>query len=338
MQKDTIISLLVNGKKIPDSEIGNYYDLLYSLMQSVPAPPASPPDIADASFPMEPALAPHVNIPEVVAQAPEDMLAILIPSGVRPMITIDPVPPFPPQPAVAPMTTDIIAYMIRAAFSNDITHMRNGDFIYQFTGEKNKTYKITIKDGVLTGLKVDGKNIPKSDFGRYSYIMEELDEDIKRKQRETGARGKEILELQKHMERDHHNSVQELQMQLKAHEEVMRKYDADIEEAIKQHEIMKEQALMKHDMAMQAHEQAMAKHEESAKFSKELISLLNNELIQDKLIQKNSSHYIRISTEGLYIDHIKQPLATFEKYKRLIENKAGKPMNFTIQYTFEAEN
>jgi beta-lactamase regulating signal transducer with metallopeptidase domain len=338
MQKGTIISLLVNGKKIPESEISNYYDLLYSVMESVPTPPspASPPDIAEPSFPVQPALAPHVNIPDIVAQAPEDMHAILLPSEVRPTITITP-PPLPPHPAVAPMTTGIIAEIIRAAFSNDTTHMQKGDFVYQFTGENNKTYKITIKDGVLTELKVDGKKIPKSDFSRYFYIIEELDKDITRKQRDMEARHNEILELQEHMENAHHDRVQELQMRLKAHEEMMRNYDDNIEKALKQHEMIKEQAHRKHEMAMQEHERAMAKHEESAKFSKEMISLLNNELIQDKLIQQNRSHYIRISPEGLYIDQVKQPKATFEKYKKLIENKTGKPMDFTIQYPFEAE-
>jgi hypothetical protein len=304
----------VNGKKIPDSEKSNYYDLIYGLMESVPAPPepAIAPAISnriDPGFPVEPVVAPHPPSP-----ATADMSAVLAPSA--PVIPGH-LSPHPPMPAIAPMPPDIISDIIRAAFNGDTLFMREGDFVYHFTGKKDKTYKITIKDGVLTELKVDGKKIDKKNFDDYAYITGEIEEEMLLKQSEALAK----QEVSKDRQRVVIKNQRRLQQQQDALNLEMQQANKELEKSMKIHE-----------EAMKEHEQAIARHDESERLSKQLISLLNDQLLQDKLIEKGKKYDIKISPEGLFIDGVEQPKQVFERYKKMIEKKAGKPMEFTIQY------
>jgi beta-lactamase regulating signal transducer with metallopeptidase domain len=306
MKKGTIVTLYIDGKKIPDSEKSKYYGLIYELMGSVPAPPspALAPGRIDPGFPVEPVVAPvPPDLPAAVALSPDNMHAILTPPGVPDKIRIDSAVPHPPVPSIAPMTPDQLAAIIQAAFRGDTSHRIKGDFVYQFTGKRNKAYTITIKDGMLTDLQVDGKKIDRKDYAKYAHIMEELKDEL--------------------------FDFEEYNQGMQNYGEAMKQYEMDMQE--------QERAMQEQDRAMAKQEQAIAKQEESARLSKELIHLLDTELLKDKLIQKDKTHYIQISPAGLFIDSHKQPEEVFSKYKSLLENKARKPMTFTIQYHYNPD-
>ncbi|MDO1446603.1 M56 family metallopeptidase [Rhodocytophaga aerolata] len=342
MDNGEITGLTVNGNSIPSADIPQYQELIIELMGSVPAPiePVSPVIAPTPLTPLtpEPAIAPNPVYPPDLQPATSGYLVQ---------------PPTAPHPALAPMVPEDISDLIRAAFYGDTSRKIKGDFVYNFTGNKNKTYKITIKNGELTELKVDGKKIPKEAYKDYTYLLDEIEVDAQARQMELlarqeeaiarqreqmdrqinhqremiertrAAREKELEALNLRQQKEFQMQERNFELQMKAQEEAMRKQEATMEKAMKQH-----------DLAMIEHEKAMEKHEESAKLSKMLIATLNEQLLQDKLIQKDKTHYVQIGPGGLYIDSQKQPEQVFEKYKTLLEKKAGKPMDFTIQYHY----
>jgi beta-lactamase regulating signal transducer with metallopeptidase domain len=342
MDNGEITGLTINGNSIPSEDIPQYQEMIAELMGSVPTPiePVSPVLAPTPLTPLtpEPAIAPHPALTLDVQPTISGYLAQ---------------PPMAPLPALAPMVPEDLSDLIRAAFYGDTSRKSKGDFVYSFTGNKNKTYKITIKNGELTELKVDGKKIPKEAYGDYTYLLDEIEVDAQTRQvellarqeeaiarqreqmdrqinhqremieRTRAVREKELEALNLHQQKEFQLQEHIFDLQMKAQEETMRKQEATMEKAMKQHEL-----------AMIEHKKAMEKHEESAKLSKMLIETLNEQLLQDKLIQKDKTHYIQIGPTGLYIDSQKQSDQVFEKYKTLLEKKAGKPMDFTIQYYY----
>jgi bla regulator protein blaR1 len=345
MEEGEIIALTVNGRKVPSAEIAQYRELVFELMGAVPTPPAPVTAVL--------APAPHVLVsPEpVIAPHPLQPLAV-VPAMVGHLAGLAVVAPAAPL-LLAPMPPEDISYLLKAAFEGDTSRKVKGDFVYQFTGKKDKTYKITIKDGVLTELKVDGKKIPESEYNDYLYLIDEIRTDAQAhemelyaRQEELLAKERELMQLQLNQKMEHIREMQEMQqeainrqqerqveLQLKAHEEALRKQEAVIQKALEQQESAKRH----HELAIREHEKAMARHEESARLSKMLIETLNTQLLEDKLIVKGQTYYIQISPKGLFIDSVKQPDQVFEKYKSLLEKKTGKPLDFTMQYHYNED-
>lgn len=330
--KGKIVALTVNGNKVPPSDIDQYQELIAELMGAVPVPTAPlAPIMATAP---EIAVLPEPVISPSVAEAP----------AIRPAISGPvPAPPHPVHPALAPMAPADISQLIRAAFNGDTSKKVKGDFVYHFSGKKNQAYKITIKDGVITELKVDGKKIPKNEYATYAYLADELEVDspdrqmaFHAKQEALLARQQELMDLQVHLESENMQRIAKLQeRQLEAinrqHEEFSVRDQQMQKQLQAQDEVMRKQELAM-EKAMEQHEKAIAKHDESARLSQELIGLLNTHLVKDKLISPDKTHYIQISPKGLYIDSVRQSDQVFKKYKSLLEKKTGKPLDFTIQY------
>jgi beta-lactamase regulating signal transducer with metallopeptidase domain len=146
----------------------------------------------------------------------------------------------------------------------DSIKARKGTSKLVFNAEDNgKTneYRVTIKNGAITSLKVNGEKIPKEDYGKYKTLI-----DKKVKEHEE-AMAKHEIEMKQHEEqmKQHQAEMKEHDVEMKKHDLEMKLQQKQIDKDLKQQKIEYEKQMKKHEADMKQYEKDMRQHDQQMK-------------------------------------------------------------------------
>jgi hypothetical protein len=126
---------------------------------------------------------------------------------------------------------------------------------------KTNEYRVTIKNGAITSLKVNGEKIPKEDYGKYKTLI-----DKKVKEHEE-AMAKHEIEMKQHEEqmKQHQAEMKEHDIEMKKHDLEMKLKQKQIDKDLKQQKIEYEKQMKKHEADMKQYEKDMRQHDQQMK-------------------------------------------------------------------------
>lgn len=186
---------------------------------------------------------------------------------------------------------------------------------------------ITIRNGKVADVVVNGKKIPEDEMHKYAPMLERNSHDARLRGHRARARGegararmeaakaRELEASAKSQESEKYRQEAELHRQEaeKSRSEAMEKRNIRIEERQKQIE-------MRRLEAEERREEAEKRRQESAQFQE----LLEENLIGDNLIDDAGNYSFQFKNESMIVNGKKQAAEMYEKYKALYESSTGK--------------
>lgn len=198
-----------------------------------------------------------------------------------------------------------------------------------------KMYKAQFVNDKMTGLYVDGENIPHDDWGKYAGAITAIRIQIKLNREQAAANA---IQAKKNQEQDRVNEEQEKRNAEQAiRNEVQAKKNAEqqvrsAEQAKRNEEQVKLNEVQAKENAKQAvrneiqekrnqeqehvNVEQAKKNAEQAAANERFIKQLTEDLLIDKIIpDKDSLREFRIDNEGMTVNGVKLPEELFKKYK-----------------------
>jgi bla regulator protein blaR1 len=244
----------------------------------------------------------------------------------------------------------------------DSTKAKKGINQLNFDENENgveKRYRVTLKNGKITSLSVDGEVIPKEDYGKYEpRINKKIKEHeaamkqhgIEMKQHEADMKQHDI-DMKKHEQMMKKQQI-ELEKEAKIREKEMQKHEADM----KKHEIemLKHQEdMQKHDLDMKKHEEDMKKHELDMKKHAEDMKVheaemkkheafmndIHQMLIAENVIgAKDKNPSINLTSSKLIVNGKEVSSAVLDKAKKIYQKVFNKSVEENTKYNVNINN
>lgn len=344
-----IIKLEIDGKEIPESEIGTYEAMVEELMGSAPAPPVPP-------VPPVPPAPPALPAPP----APSAMPAPPAPPA-PPGMPAPPAPPAPPSP--------------RAFFGPDIDHVtarKQGDGATAIVIEKRNGEKIELlvsdeEDGhviYLDGEELeDGetKVVVESDNPRFFYFRggeadgeapllwlgdgsaksEEFRELMEQHRAERERIQEEMKKMREELRREHGEAREHQREELRARQDEIRR---QTEDAMRQYREQLRQNQEELKFNLEQFKLNLEPGQDSGFFytSPEFFhtpfefhglkgssqSALEKQMLADGLIREGDDYKFELSGKGwLKVNGRKQDEAAYRKYKKIWEQTSGEKVD-----------
>ena len=199
---------------------------------------------------------------------------------------------------------------------------------YIRTDWEGSSYEMKLLNGKPTELRVNGKLIPPSEYGKYSVAIADIREQIKEDRAQAVRDQAQAKRDQAQAERDQEQAKRDQeqakrdQAQAKTEQEHAGK---DQEQAARDQEQAKrdqEQAGRDQEQAKRDQEQAARDQEQAAEDQKQaaedqrVLKLLTADLVSDHIIEnEHALHEMKMNDEEMIINGVKQPEDVFKKYK-----------------------
>jgi len=209
------------------------------------------------------------------------------------------------------------------------SHTVDGKNIDHMKSNWNDTsYDATFENDKLTKLLIDGKEIPSSEWGNYSKVIEDLRAQIQRDREQAKRDQEQAVRDQQQAKRDQEQAQRDQQQAKRDQEQAQREQvqaKKDQEQAQRdqqqakrdQEQAGRDQEQAKRDQEQAVRDQEQAKRDqEQARQDQLLMKQLLGDLVADKIVpSEDSVREITLNDDEMTVNGKKQPDEVFKKYR-----------------------
>jgi len=187
--------------------------------------------------------------------------------------------------------------------NNVYTYNEEGGILHEYieTNWKGNRYEMKMVGGKPTLLVVNGEKIAPADYGKYSKVIGEIKEQIKRDREQAKRDQAQALKDQEQAKHDQEQAGKDQEQAKRDQEQAVR----DQEQA-------------KRDQEQAGRDQIQAKRDEQQAFEDQrVLKLLMGDLVKDGIVSSEDDvHALRMNADEMWVNGKKITDTVFEKYKK----------------------
>ncbi|GAA4341433.1 M56 family metallopeptidase [Flaviaesturariibacter amylovorans] len=254
-----------------------------------------------------------------------------------------------PKPAAAIVTDTVPIAPPLAPGGADTSGKRTGQIQYS---DGNKTYRFEMKEDKLTGLSIDGTQVPADKLSGYESLFRKVLTDSRKAEAEASRHRRRAIDLEKEADRmrvkaeemrtkaaelkqqvvDLHADAATLEKERREHDATRAEHErtmADHARTAKEHEAMMrehQKTVEVHELRNKEHQRLAKEHEAMARIHEreaQVHRTVHDKMVAEGLIKEGKTTSISFDDDKLIINGVTQPAEVAARYRKLIaEEKA----------------
>jgi len=215
--------------------------------------------------------------------------------------------------------------------NNVYTYNEEGGILHEYieTNWKGNRYEMKMVGGKPTLLVVNGEKIAPADYGKYSKVIGEIKEQIKRDREQAKRDQAQALKDQEQAKHDQEQAGKDQEQARRDQAQALKdqeqaKHDQeqagkDQEQAKRdQEQAVRDQEQAKRDQEQAGRDQIQAKRDEQQAFEDQrVLKLLMGDLVKDGIVSSEDDvHALRMNADEMWVNGKKITDTVFEKYKK----------------------